>query len=392
MKVQTLALLGSTGSIGQSVLEIVKKTKKFKVVLFIANSNYSKISSQIKIFKPKIVIVNDKKVYIKIKKKNKLKKIIILNNIIQINKHLSKVDVTVSAIPGLAGLEPTLAFIKLSKKILLANKESIVCGWSLIKKNLLKNKTKLIPIDSEHFSILELTKQYSNNEIDKIYITASGGPFLNLSKNSFKNIKPADAIKHPKWKMGKKISVDSATLMNKVLEVTEAHKLFPFDKKKYEIIIHPQSLIHAIVKLKNGTTYFLYHIPDMKIPIANALFNGKFDYNSYFKEKNKNQISNQKLDFFSPDKKKFTTLDLIPKMNEQKSSSIIINAVNEIFVDQFLKKNIHFSDIFTYLNLVLIDKSYIKTSNMSSNSVKNIYKIDQWARNLAYKIIKQKKS
>ena len=389
MKLKTIAILGSTGSIGESTLSIVNKTKKFQVILILANSNYVKILSQIKIFKPKIVIVHDLKVFTKIKKKYKSKKIIILNNIDHIDHYLKKIDVTVSAIPGIAGLKPTLTFIKISKKVLLANKESIVCGWNLISKNAIKYKTKLIPIDSEHFSISELTKHHTNNEIDKIYITASGGPFLNLEKSKFKDIKPKDAIKHPKWKMGKKISVDSATLMNKVLELNEAIKLFPFDADKYEIVIHPQSLIHGIVKFKNGTTYFLYHLADMKIPISNALFDGKFNYAKYFKNKNKNNLSSQKLEFFQPNKNKFTTLRLIPKMNSKESSSIIINAANEIFVDEFLKNNIGFSDISTNLNLILKDSDYIKTSNMASNSIKNIYKIDSKARELAHKIIKK---
>ena len=257
----------------------------------------------------------------------------------------------------------------------------------MIKKNSKKYNTELVPIDSEHFSIRELTKTCSNNDISKIYITASGGPFLHLPENKFKHIKPAEAIKHPKWKMGKKISVDSATMMNKVLELTEAVKLFPFDSKKYEIIIHPQSLIHAIVKFKNGTTYFLYHSPDMKIPISNAMHDNKFDYTKYFKKNSQENISNLNLEFLLPNKKKFSTLDLVNKINNSKSGPIIINAANEIFVDEFLKNNIDFSDIFTYLKLVLKDKNYIKTSNMSSNSIKRIYKIDEWARSLAHEII-----
>jgi 1-deoxy-D-xylulose-5-phosphate reductoisomerase len=390
MKLKTIALLGSTGSIGQSTLDIIKKTNTFKVVLIIANSNYSKILSQIKVYKPKIVVIRNLKAYLRIKKILSLKKIIILNNINSIEKYIQKIDITVSAIPGLAGLEPTLKFIKLSKKVLLANKESIVCGWKLIKKEATKYNTKLVPIDSEHFSISELTRQYTNDEVEKIYITASGGPFLRFHKNKFKKIKPKDAIKHPKWKMGKKISVDSATLMNKVLELTEALKLFPFSADKYEIIIHPQSLVHAIVKFKNGTTYFLYHAVDMKIPISNALYDGKINFKKYFQNSKANDSINLNLEFFKADDKKFSTLRLIPIMSSQKSAPIIINAANEIFVDEFLKNNIHFNDIFTYLKLVLKDKNYIKTSNMSSNSIKNIYKIDNWARDLAHKIIKKK--
>ena len=256
MKKKTIAILGSTGSIGQSTLEIVKKSNKFKVELLFANKSYLKIINQIIFFKPRIFIVNNKNIYLKIKKKYLNKKIIILNNIENIQKYINKIDITVSAIPGIAGLEPTILFTKISKKILLDNKEAIICGWDLIKKNSARYKTELVPIDSEHFSIKTLLKDYSNDQIEKIYITASGGPFLNLDISKFKNITPKEAIKHPKWNMGKKISIDSATLMNKVLEITEALKLFPFSLKMYEIIIHPNSLVHAIVKLKNGMSIF----------------------------------------------------------------------------------------------------------------------------------------
>jgi len=280
-------------------------------------------------------------------------------------------------------------FTKISKKVLLANKESIICGWHLIKKNSIKYKTELVPIDSEHFSIAMLLKNFSKEQVEKIYITASGGPFLKLRTNKFKNIKPKDAVKHPKWDMGKKISVDSATLMNKVLEITEALKLFSFSLNKYRIIIHPDSLIHAIVKFKNGISLFLYHSPDMKIPIGNSLLKN-FDYKNHLNKKNQTQNKIQNLTFKLIDKKKFPSVSLIPIMNSRKSSAIIINAANEIFVDEFLKKNIHFNDIVAYLKLVLKDKSYIKTSNLSANSIKNIYIIDEWSRKTAYKIIKKK--
>ena len=234
-----------------------------------------------------------------------------------------------------------------------------------------------------------MLKNYSKDQIEKIYITASGGPFLNLNINKFKNIKPKDAIKHPKWNMGKKISVDSATLMNKVLEITEALKLFPFSLKQYEIIIHPNSLIHAIIKLKNGTSLFLHHAPDMKIPIGNALLKN-FNYRNFFPKKMNSYNKIQNLNFNSVNKKKFPAVNLIPEMNGRKSSPIIINAANEIFVDQFLNNNISFNDIVGYLKLVLKNKSYIKTSNLPADSVKNIYVIDNWARNTALLIVKKK--
>ena len=390
MKLKTIAILGSTGSIGQSTLEIIKRSKEYKVEILVANKNYFKIISQIKFFKPNIVIINNKKIYFKLKKNYKNKKIIVLNNVKDVQDYKKKIDVTVSAIPGIAGLEPTILFTKISKKILLANKEAIICGWNLIKKISLKHKTELVPIDSEHFSINMLLKKYSKHLIEKVYITASGGPFLNLGLNKFKNIKPQNAIKHPNWTMGKKISIDSATLMNKVLEVTEALKLFPFNLKKYKILIHPESLIHAIIKLKNGTSIYFHHMPDMKIPIANALLKN-FDFKHIFGKKNKNYNKVSNLNFIEVDKKRFPSISLIPEMNRTESAAIIINAANEIFVDEFLKNNINFTDIVDYLKLVLKDKNYIKTSNLPTYSVENIYIIDNWARKTALKIIEKKK-
>lgn len=385
-----IAILGSTGSIGKSTLQIIKKTNLFKVKLLATNKNFLEIAKQIKIFKPEIVVVTNQEVFLKAQKIYQNKKFKILNNFDNIPKYIKKIDVTVSAIPGIAGLLPTILFTKISKKILIANKEAIICGWQLIKKNAIKYKSEIVPIDSEHFSINALLKNFSKNKIEKIYITASGGPFLTLNFKKFKNIKPKDAIKHPKWKMGKKISVDSATLMNKVLEITEALKLFPFSLKKYEIIIHPDSLIHAIIKSKNGTSIYLHHLPDMKIPIGNALLED-FNYNTFFNQNSKNFSKLQNLNFIKVDKKRFPSVGLIPEMNSRKSSAIIINAANEIFVDHFLRNNIGFNDIVGFLKLVLKDKNYIKTSNLPSDSVKNIYIIDDWARATALRIIERKK-
>ena len=282
-------------------------------------------------------------------------------------------------------MEPTIKFTQKSKKILLANKESIICGWEIINKIAKKYKTQIIPIDSEHFSIMKLLENHKESEIEKIYITASGGPFLNLPKKKFKNIKPSDAIKHPKWSMGKKISVDSSTLMNKVLELIEAQKMFPFHLKKFEIIIHPQSLVHAIIKLKNGITKFLYHEPDMKIPISNAIFDSKINISTYINKKNKIKD----LNFFDPDIKKFPVIKIIPKLNKYVSTPIIINGANEILVDLFLKKKISFNSISRYLFLVLKDKNYKKYAIQKPINIKNINMIDQWSKNLVLKITKR---
>ena len=383
-----ISILGSTGSIGSSTLNIINKDiKKFSFNVFTANSNYNKIIFQIMKYKPKYFIVSDKKTYLKINKKLKKSKTLILDNYKNIFSKNFKNDITVAAIPGLAGLEPTIQFTKNSKKILIANKESIICGWGIINKFAKKFKTKIIPIDSEHFSINNLLENIKDEDVDKIYITASGGPFLKTPLKKFKDIKPSDAVKHPKWKMGKKISVDSATLMNKILEVVEAQKIFPFKFHKYCIVIHPQSLVHAVVNFKNGLTKLLYHEPDMTVPIANALFNYKIDIKKYY-PKQTNIISN--LEFLNVDKKRFPSINLIPILNNYKSTPIIINAANEILVDQFLKKIITFNSIYAYLLILLKDKNYKKYAIQKPVNLKKIFFIDNWARDKILEIIRNK--
>ena len=268
-----IAILGSTGSIGKSTLEVIKKNKKdFDVVLLSANNNYKKLIQQAKEFKAKNVLINNQLFYNKVKnllKKNRTK---VYSGDISIKKIIrGKLDYTMAAIVGIAGLQPTVDAVKISKTVAIANKETIICGWEILSKYIRKHKTEILPVDSEHFSIMELTKHTSDDEVEEIIITASGGPFLNMSKNKLNNVKPVQAINYPNWKMGKKISVDSANLMNKVFEVVEACKIFKFNKKKYKILIHPQSYVHSIIRFKNGLIKMVLHNTDMKIPISNTL-------------------------------------------------------------------------------------------------------------------------
>ena len=385
MKIK-LSVLGSTGSIGKSTFEIINKKKNsFKINLLCANKNYNLICNQIKNYKPNFFVISNKSIYEKVKKKFKKSKTIFLNNFNTIGK--KKSDITISAIPGIAGLSPTLTMIKHSKKILIANKESIICGWSLLQKNSKKYKTKIIPIDSEHYSIFKLLEYHKLNEIKKIYLTASGGPFLNYKISQFKRIKPKDAIKHPKWKMGKKISVDSSNLMNKILELIEAQKLFNIPRKKIDILIHPNSLVHAVIKLKNGLTKFLYHETSMIIPLANAIFDGNLNINDFIKSQKETGIEN--LIFKKVDKKTFPLIRLKDKANELPSTAIIINASNEILVDQFLRKKIPFLSIFKIIMAILNDKNYRKYAIRKPKNIKQINNIDMWARDKTFEKIKK---
>ncbi len=385
MKKKKIAILGSTGSIGKNTLDILDLDKKnFNILLLSANSNYLQIKKQIKNIKPKYFVVNNYNVYRQLLGNKKKNKTIILNKFSQLPLNV-RFDITVSSIVGIAGLEPTIQFTKKSKKVLIANKESIICGWHILKRISKINNTKIVPIDSEHFSINELTKSYKNEDIKKIYITASGGPFLRIPIKKFKNITPNDAAKHPRWKMGKKISIDSSNLMNKTLELIEAYRLFPFDPKKYDIIIHPQSLVHAIVHFKNGQSKFLYHETDMKIPIANGIYDNKINIEKLFKVKNINNLKSLK--FEKVDKKRFPIVTLLTEKIYRNSAPIILNASNEILVDNFIRKKIPYNEIYMSLKRVFKDRDFNKYAVKKTPSIDQIYKIDKWARNKTLEII-----
>ena len=385
---KTISILGSTGSIGSSVFKIIDKKKKyFKIDLLSANKNYDLICKQIKKYNPKYFVITDPYVYKKVKLIFKKKKIKILNNFNQL-KIKNKTDIIISAIPGIAGLGPTILAISLCKKILIANKESIICGWNLIKKASYKNKTKIIPVDSEHFSISKLLEHHKLKDIKKIYITASGGPFLNYKVNQLKLITPKKALKHPKWKMGKKISIDSSTLMNKILELIEAQKLFDIPNNKLDIIIHPDSLVHAIIKLKNGLTKFIYHETSMIIPLANAIFEDNLDIEDFYKLNN-NHKTLQDLTFRNVNKRIFPIIKLKDRVNELPSTSIIINSSNEILVDQFLAKKIHFLSIYKIIMAILNNRNYKKYAIRNPKNINQIKQIDTWAKNLTMEKIKK---
>ena len=381
MKIK-IAILGSTGSIGKSTLEIIKKNKsKFNVELLMARNNFKALINQAKIFRAANVLIVNKKYYARIKKALSTTKTKVFFGDKPVNTIITKkVDYTMSAIVGIAGLKPTVEAIKCSKKIAIANKEAIICGWHILSKYIKKYKTKVLPVDSEHFSIMELSKKLNNNDIEEIILTASGGPFLKTPLAKLKHVNPIQATKHPNWKMGKKISVDSATLMNKVFEIIEASKLFKFNISKYRILIHPQSYVHAIIRYRNGLIKMLLHKTDMKIPIANTIFG------SSTKVHNIKKLDSLKLDrlrFFEPSKKRYPSIELVRKcMNNGQSGPIILNASNETLVSLFLEKKIKFTDICKILDKIIRHKTFNKYAKRKANSLKEIYKLDQWARKI----------
>ncbi len=372
-----IAILGSTGSIGKQTLEIIRNDKKnFKVILLTANKNHFLLSKQIKEFNVKNVIVTNKKSFLILKKK--FKKINIINSLENIDKILKfKLDYTMSSISGFEGLKPTIKIIKKTKIIAIANKESIICGWNLIKKEIDKYKTKFIPVDSEHFSIWSVIKNNSPREIKEIIITASGGPFFNLKNNKIKKT-PKLAINHPNWKMGKKISIDSATLMNKVFEVIEAKKIFNLDFKKFNILIHPKSYIHSIIRFNNGLIKIVAHETDMKIPIFNSIYY-KLNKNYKCKKININILNN--LNFNKVDPKKYPTIKILKYIpNKNTLFETLLVSINDKLVEMFLKNKISFDEISTKMNQIINSKLFRKYRLKKVNNLAQIEKLNEFVR------------
>ena len=380
-----IAIFGSTGSIGSSLLKIIKDDKKnFKIELLTANKNYKKLIKQARLFKVKNIIITDYNSFLIATKILRNTKVKVFKNFDSLNEIFNidnKIDYSMCAISGFQGLKPTLDIIKFTKTIAIANKESIICGWNLIKKNLKRYKTYFIPVDSEHFSIWSLLDNNKKNNFEKIYLTASGGPFNKLPLIKFKNISIKDALKHPNWSMGKKISIDSATMMNKVFEVIEAKKIFDLNYKQLEILTHPKSYLHAIVKFNNGLSKLLVHDTNMTIPIFNSIY---FDSDKKIKSKKINiQILNN-LDLKKIDKIKFPVVKILKNINDKDSlfETIIVSA-NDKLVNLFLHGKIKFTDISTNL---------LKICNMSqfnkfkSKKPKNIDDINNLANYVSLKI------
>ena len=337
-----IGIIGSTGSIGSSLLNVIKKSD-FDIIFLSAKNNYKKLFKQAQIFNVKNLIITHSDSYQKAIKINKNKKIRLFNNF-NFNKIIKKkLDYVMSSISGLDGLRPTFDIIKHTKKIAIANKESIICAWPLLKKELAKHKTNFVPVDSEHFSLWNEIKDVNPDHIKKIYLTASGGPLLNHKINFFKKVDISTILKHPTWKMGKKISVDSATMMNKCYEIIEAKNIFNLNYNKIDILIQPDSYVHAIVHYNNGFAKIILHNTTMEIPIFNSIYpNDK----KYFKS-NKidfNKLNNLRLQDISSSRYPITNiLKLLP--NKHSLFETVVTSVNDEIVNEFLDKKITFNDI-----------------------------------------------
>ncbi len=382
-----ISVLGATGSVGVNTLKLIYKQKdKFKVIALTAYNNYKLLSKYSKILNVKYAVIGNSKHYESLKnllKHTNIKCLAGHNAISKVAKY--KTDITFSSIVGIAGLRPSYEAIGATKVLAVANKESIVSAGHLIMQKAILKNTKVLPLDSEHNALFQVLDKENIKNIKRITLTASGGPFWNKKYNSFKTISVKQALNHPNWKMGKKITIDSATMINKLLEVVEASVLFNLELSKIKIIIHPDSYVHGIVDYIDGSSHVVASKPHMQIPINYALNwpdRRKIKFNNINFEKIK------KIVFYKADTKKFPSLGLINLLNKGKNYNcklIVLNASNEIAVDNFLKNKIEFLDI-----VKIIKKTMNTYKHTKILTIDDVYKVDQKARDLACNIVNKK--
>lgn len=368
-------ILGSTGSIGINCLNVISNLKdEFKVTGLTVNSNTELLLEQIKLFKPEVVAVKDeqcaKKISGKIPKNCNL--LVGEDGLVKAAVE-AEYDIFMGAMVGFAGLAPTIEAVKRGKRIALANKETLVVAGEIVTDLCRANGSEIIPVDSEHSAIYQCLVGENLNEVEKLILTASGGPFREKDKSFFESATVDEALNHPNWKMGNKITIDSATMMNKGLEVIEAHWLFGLPADKIEIVIHPQSIIHSMVQFVDGSMKAQMGLPDMKLPIQYALTFPERMRNQ-FERTNLSSISS--LTFYEPDFCKFECLKLaFDALKSGGTAACILNAANEVAVGKFLHKEIKFSHI-----SLLIKKALDKIENKLSPDLKTIFECDRQTR------------
>ncbi len=376
---KNICILGSTGSIGQSSLEVIANfPDRFRVAYLSANTNINTLQQQITRFKPdSVAVLNEQSAHAL--KQSVNGSLNVLSGTQGIHELIQRddIDIVISSMVGFAGLEPTIEAIKRGKTVALANKETLVVAGEIITSLAKKHNARIIPIDSEHSAILQCLAGEQPEYISKLILTASGGPFLQLDKKEFENVSVEAALKHPKWKMGNKITIDSATLMNKGLEVIEAHWLFNLPPEKIEVLIHPQSIIHSMVEFVDGSIKAQLGVPDMKIPIQYALTYPERAVSLYNRV---NFPELKEMTFFKPDMEKFECLGLaFTALQRGGNVPAILNAANEIAVELFLQKKIKFSNI-----PVLIKQAMGNIPYHQSPSLQNIIETDRQTRHIVY--------
>ena len=360
-----VAILGSTGSIGTQTLEVISDNKNiFEIELLTAFSNHTLLINQALLHKPKSIIFGDRSKEKVILNSLKNEEIEIYFGEESLNNFLNycNPDIVLTALVGKSGLIPTINTIKKGIDLALANKETLVVAGSIINKLCKEKKVNIYPVDSEHSAIFQCLVGESRDTIDKIILTASGGPFRNKKLNELKNISKKEALNHPNWKMGEKITIDSSTLMNKGLEVIEAKFLFDIDIQKIKVVVHPQSIIHSMVEFNDGSIKAQLGEPDMKLPIQYALFSGKRLKNKFT---HYDFVKNNTLTFEEPCLKTFNNLKLAFDAGKLGGNApCILNASNEIVVDAFLNEKIRYLDMTKIIEDSLNKISYIASPNL----------------------------
>jgi 1-deoxy-D-xylulose-5-phosphate reductoisomerase len=343
---ERIALLGSTGSIGTQALDIISKYPgRFVVEVLIAGNNIDLLVQQANKYQPDSVVIANPDLYLQLKEylKNSNIKVYAGNEAVEQVVSSSTIDIVIASIVGYSGVRPTIAAIKAGKKVALANKETLVVAGEIIGKLVRDSGSIIVPVDSEHSAIYQCLAGESGNPIEKITLTASGGPFLNLSGEMLKNVKPSDALKHPNWNMGCKVTIDSASLMNKGLEVIEAKWLFDLTPEQISVIVHPQSIIHSFVHFADGSVKAQLGVPDMRVPILYALTSPD-RLPSDLPRLVLNECKT--LTFSEPDTKKFRNLSLAYEaLAKGGNMPCILNAANEMAVEAFLDERIGFTQM-----------------------------------------------
>ena len=381
-KMKTLSILGSTGSIGISTLDVAARhPEKFSVVGLAEGHDPVKLFEQVKQFKPKIVSVRDKEAVDKLKSLGKIdcKVVCGIEGACEVAAE-SSADLVVSAIVGAAGLKPTWMAIEAGKNIALANKETLVAAGPLVMKRVKEKGVKLIPIDSEHSALFQSLIGHNHNDVRRLILTASGGPFRDYTAEQLKSVTLEQALKHPNWSMGAKITIDSATMMNKGLEVIEARWLFDIQADRIEALIHPQSVIHSMVEYADGAVVAQMAVPDMRGPIAYALsYPERVESGTQFLDLAKVE----KLTFSKPDLEKFRCFKLAyDAIKTGGSMPCVLNAANEVAVAAFLDKKIKFLDIPRIVEDVMSRHNKVEFS-----SLEDVFAADKWARSETSKFI-----
>jgi 1-deoxy-D-xylulose-5-phosphate reductoisomerase len=380
---RTIALLGSTGSIGMSTLDLVREfPERFKVDGLVAGENLKRLVSQIREFAPRCVAIKNEQDIPRLREllgKNRVEVLHGEQGATAVST-ADEVDVVVAAIVGGAGLLPTLAAVRAGKEVALANKEALVMAGEIFVSTAKQKGVRLLPVDSEHSAIFQCLQGNRQDEVDKLILTASGGPFLRTPLKLLNRATVAQALKHPNWKMGRKITIDSATMMNKGLEVVEARWEFGMDPEQIDVVIHPQSVVHSMVRYQDGSIIAQLGVPDMRIPIAYAL---TYPHRLKGGWKPLDLTQHGELNFLPVDSKRFPALQLAyAALKAGGTMSAVLNAANEVAVAAFLERKVGFRDIHR-----IIDKTMQAHVPRRPKEVNEVLEVDRWARQTASSLI-----